>query len=276
MIGKTISHYKIIEKLGSGGMGDVYKAEDTKLQRTVALKFLPPGLIRDDDARQRFVHEARASSALDHPNIGTIYEIGEDDGDFFIAMAYYEGKTLKDKIEQGPLDVEEAVDTTIQILKGLTKAHSKDIIHRDIKPANILLTGDRQVKIIDFGLAKLKGSTMLTKTGTTMGTVAYMSPEQAQGGRADHRTDIWSVGVMLYEMLAGEQPFKGDYEQAIIYVILNEEPEYITKVRNDVPKQIERILERALAKDPEKRYQTMEEMLEELNNTVEDRGSQGR
>ena len=270
MIGETISHYKIIEKIGSGGMGDVYKAEDTRLQRIVALKFLPPGLIRDDDARQRFVYEARASSALDHPNIGAIYEIGEDDGDFFIAMAYYEGKTLKDKIDQGPLEVKEAVDTTIQILKGLAKAHSKDIIHRDIKPANILLTGDNQVKIIDFGLAKLKGSTMLTKTGTTMGTVSYMSPEQAQGGNVDHRTDIWSVGVMLYEMLAGETPFKGDYEQAIMYLIMNEEPEFITKVRSDVPKQIERILEKALAKNPEKRYQTMEEMLEDLSTIYEE------
>jgi len=270
MIGKTISHYKIIEKIGSGGMGDVYKAEDTKLQRIVALKFLPPGMIRDDEARQRFVHEARTTSALDHPNIGTIYEIGEDDGDFFIAMAYYEGKTLRDKIDQGPLDVEEAVDITSQILKGLTKAHSKDIIHRDIKPANILLTGDRQVKIIDFGLAKLKGSTMLTKTGTTMGTVSYMSPEQAQGGSADHRTDIWSVGVILYEMLAGEKPFEGDYEQAIMYLIMNEEPEFITKVRSEVPKQIERILDRALAKNPNKRYQTMEEMLEDLSTAYEE------
>ena len=178
MIGKTISHYRILERLGSGGMGDVYKAEDTKLQRIVALKFLPPELTRDEKAQQRFMHEARASSALDHPNIGAIYEIGESDGDFFIAMAYYEGETLKDKIEscKEGLDVEEAIDITIQIAQGLTRAHSKDIVHRDIKPANIIMTKEGEVKVIDFGLAKLKGHTMLTKAGTTLGTIAYMSP----------------------------------------------------------------------------------------------------
>ncbi|MFQ5853968.1 MAG: protein kinase, partial [Candidatus Binatia bacterium] len=269
MISKTISHYKILEKLGSGGMGDVYKAEDTKLQRIVALKFLPLELTRDEEARQRFVREARTASALDHPNIGTIHEIDEVDGHSFIAMAYYEGETLKDKIEHGPLDVEDATDITIQIAQGLAKAHSKDIVHRDIKPANVVITEDRQVKIIDFGLAKLRGRTVLTKTGTTMGTVAYMSPEQTQGANVDHRTDIWALGVMLYEMLAGENPFKGDYEQAVMYSIMHEEPEFITKVRGEVPGQMERILERALAKNPEKRFQTMEEMLEELRNASE-------
>jgi len=272
MIGKTISHYKILEKLGSGGMGDVYKAMDTKLQRTVALKFLPHDLTRDEAARQRFVHEARAASALDHSNIGTIHEVDECEGQFFIAMTYYEGETLKDKIEssKGGLDVNEAIDIAIQIAKGLTKAHSKDIFHRDIKPANVVITEDGQAKIIDFGLAKLKGRTVLTKTGTTLGTIAYMSPEQTMGTDVDHRTDIWALGVMLYEMLAGEQPFKGDYEQAVMYSIMNEEPEYITKVRGEVPGQIERILEKALAKNPEKRFQTMEEMLEELTSTAEE------
>jgi serine/threonine protein kinase/Flp pilus assembly protein TadD len=272
MIGKTISHYKIIEKLGSGGMGDVYKAEDTKLQRIVALKFLPPELTRDEEAQKRFVHEARASSALDHPNIGTIYEIGESDGQYFIAMAYYEGETLKDKIEscQEGLDVEEAIDITIQIAQGLTRAHSKDIVHRDIKPANILMTKEGEVKLIDFGLAKLKGHTMLTKAGTTLGTVAYMSPEQTTGGVVDQRSDIWSLGVMLYEMLTGEQPFKGDYEQAIVYSIMNEQPEFITKIRSEVPVQIEQILEKALVKNPEKRFQSMEEMLGELTIAAEE------
>jgi serine/threonine protein kinase/Tfp pilus assembly protein PilF len=272
MIGKIVSHFKIISKLGEGGMGEVYIAEDTKLQRIVALKFLPPELTRDEQAQKRFVHEARTASALDHPNIGTIYEIGESDGKFFIAMAYYEGKTLKDKIEscQQGLNVEDAIDITIQIAQGLTRAHSKDIIHRDIKPANILMTKDGEVKIIDFGLAKLKGHTMLTKTGTTMGTVAYMSPEQTMGGVVDQRSDIWSLGVMLFEMLTGEQPFKGDYEQAIVYSIMNEQPEFITKIRSEVPLQIEKILERALVKNPEKRFQSMEEMLEELNIAAEE------
>ncbi len=264
MIGKTISHYKILEKLGGGGMGDVYKAEDTKLQRTVALKFLPLELTRDQEARQRFVHEAIAASALDHPNIGTIHEIDEVEGHFFIAMAHYEGETLKDKIERGPMEVEEAFNIAIQIAQGLAKTHSKDIVHRDIKPANVLITEDGQVKIIDFGLAKLTGRTVLTKTGTTMGTVAYMSPEQTQGAAVDHRTDIWALGVMFYEMLAGENPFKGEYEQAVMYSIMNEDPEFITKVRSEVPVKMEQILEKALKKDADKRFQTIEEMLSEL------------
>jgi serine/threonine protein kinase/Tfp pilus assembly protein PilF len=272
MIGETISHYKILEKLGSGGMGDVYKAEDTKLKRIVALKFLPSELTRDEEAQKRFVHEAQAASALDHPNIGAIYEINDSDGYFFIAMAYYEGDTLKDKIEahEGGLEVEDAICITIQIAQGLEKAHSKNIIHRDIKPANILTPEDGQVKIIDFGLAKLKGQTMLTKAGTTLGTAAYMSPEQTQGEVVDQRSDIWSLGVMLYEMLAGEQPFKGDYEQAIVYSILNEQPEFITKIRNEVPVQVEQILERVLAKDPGKRFQTMTEFIQALNSTLDE------
>jgi len=270
MIGKTISHYKILEKLGSGGMGDVYKAEDSKLQRTVALKFFPPELTRDEKAKQRFVNEARAASALDHPNIGIIYEINEDDGYFFIAMAYYDGETIKHKIESSSsgLEIKEALDIASQIAQGLTRAHSKEIVHRDIKPANILISDDGQAKIIDFGLAKLKGQTMITRTGSTMGTVAYMSPEQARGAVADHRSDIWSLGVMLYEMLSGVRPFKGEHEQAIMYLIINEEPEYITKIRKDVPLQLEKILQKAMAKNPDKRYQTMEEMLNDLNRVA--------
>ncbi len=272
MIGKTISHYKIFEHLGRGGMGDVYKAEDIKLNRTVALKFLPTDLTGDDEAQQRFIHEARTASALDHPNIGTIYEINEEDGHTFIAMAYYEGDTLKDKIDSNKtgLDIEECLDIASQIADGLSRAHSKEIIHRDIKPANILMTEEGQVKIIDFGLAKLKGHTMLTKTGTTLGTVAYMSPEQTRGEVVDHRSDIWSLGVMIYEMLAGEQPFKGDYDQAIIYSIMNEEPEFITKIRSEVPVEIERILIKALEKNPEKRYQSVKEMLEALKDAKKD------
>lgn len=268
--GKIVSHYRIIKKLGSGGMGDVYKAEDTKLKRSVALKFLPPELTRDDEARQRFIHEARATSALDHPNIGTIYEINEADGHFFITMAYYDGESLKAKIKTSEtgLDIEQTLILTGQIAKGISVAHSKEIIHRDIKPANILISEDGQAKIIDFGLAKLKDHTIITKTGTTMGTVAYMSPEQAKGNAADHRTDVWSLGVILYEMLSGKKPFEGEHEQAIMYQIINEEPEFITKIRNDVPIQIEKIINKALTKNPDKRYQKMEKMLNDLNEVI--------
>ncbi len=271
MIGKTISHYKILEKLGEGGMGIVYKAQDLKLDRFVALKFLPPHLTTSDEEKRRFIHEAKAASALQHNNICAIHEIDETEaGQIFICMDYYEGETLNKKIKEKPLPLKEAIKIAIQIAQGLKKAHSKNIVHRDIKPANILITEEGWVKIIDFGLAKLKGQTMLTKAGTTMGTVAYMSPEQTRGGMVDHRTDIWSLGVLLYEIIAGEQPFKGDYEQAVIYSILNEEPEFITKIRGEVPEQIEQILDKALTKSPEKRFQTMEEMLEQLNNAGED------
>ena len=273
MIGKTISHYKILGKLGEGGMGAVYKAEDTKLQRTVALKFLPLELTRDENARNRFVHEARAASALDHPNIGTIHEIDEDDGQYFIAMAHYEGGTLGDKIEAGPLPIEEVFDIAIQVAQGLTKTHSKGIVHRDIKPANIMLTEEGQVKIVDFGVAKLGGGTRLTKTGMTAGTVAYMSPEQTQGISVDSRTDIWALGVILYEMLTGERPFKGDYEQAVVYSIVNEDPEFITKLRTDTPSGLEKFIDKALAKNADKRFQSMADMVSELQKLSEEQKS---
>ena len=265
MIGKTISHYKILSKLGEGGMGVVYKAKDTKLDRFVALKFLPPHISSDEVEKKRFIHEAKAASALDHPNICTVYEIDEaEDGQMFIAMACYEGESLKDRIEHGPLPIDEAIDITKQISNGLTKAHSKEIIHRDIKPANILITEDGVVKIVDFGLAKLTGRTMLTKEGTTLGTAAYMSPEQTQGTSVDHRTDIWALGVVLYEMITGKQPFQGDYEQAVLYSIMNEDPEPITGLRTGVPMELERIVSKALKKNPSERYQSLDEMLVDL------------
>ena len=271
MIGQTISHYKIIKELGSGGMGTVYKAWDNKLDRFVALKFLPPHLSQAGEEKKRFIHEARAASALDHPNICSIYEIDETaDGQMFIVMACYDGESLKVKIDRGPLLVEQSLDIAIQIALGLEKAHAKGVIHRDIKPANILITEDGEVKIIDFGLAKLKGQTILTKAGTTLGTVAYMSPEQTRGAMVDHRADIWALGVMIYEMLAGENPFKGEYEQAVMYSIVNEDPEFITKVRSDVPAKMDYILEKALTKNLDKRFQTIEEMSKELKNTVEE------
>ncbi|GAG35127.1 unnamed protein product, partial [marine sediment metagenome] len=222
MIGKIISHYNILEKLGEGGMGVVYKAEDTKLKRPVALKFLPPELTKDQEAKQRFIYEAQTASALEHNNICNIHEIDEtDDGQMFIAMALYEGDTLKKKIEKGPLKLEEALDIGIQIGQGLDKAYKKGIIHRDIKPGNVILTEDGVVKIVDFGLAKLAGQSKITKDGTTLGTVAYMSPEQTHGENVDHRSDIWSLGVVLYEMVTGQMPFKGEYEQAVVYSIIS-------------------------------------------------------
>jgi TolB-like protein/Tfp pilus assembly protein PilF len=257
--------YRILEELGRGGMGVVYRAEDTKLGRTVALKFLPAQWTSDPGARERFTQEARAASALDHPNICTIYEIGEtDDGRMYIAMGCYEGDSLRDKIKRGPLEPNEIVDLAIQMASGMAKAHAKGIVHRDLKPANILITQDGAAKIVDFGLAKLAGQVRLTREGTTVGTVAYMSPEQARGETVDQRTDIWSLGVVLYEMLSGVLPFKGDYEQTLIHAILQNEPERLAKLRKDLPPGLESIVFKALSKKPTGRYQTMEEMLGDL------------
>jgi len=267
MIGKTISHYKILEKLGQGGMGVVYKAKDTKLDRFVALKFLPPHIGADDEEKKRFIHEAKAASSLDHPNICVIHEIDEtQDGQMFISMGFYEGETLKDKIASGPLKLDEAIDIAIQTVQGLTKAHDKEIVHRDIKPANIMITKDGVVKILDFGLAKLSGQTKLTKSSSTLGTVGYMSPEQAQGSEVDYRTDIWSLGVVLYEMVTGQLPFKGDYEQAMMYSIVNEELEPVTGLRTGIPMELDRIVIKVLAKYPDERYQHVDEMLVDLKN----------
>ncbi len=270
MIGQTISHYKILEKLGEGGMGVVYKAEDTKLRRNVALKFLPSELTSDQDAKGRFIHEAQAASALDHPNICTIHEINEThDGSSFIAMACYDGETLKKKIERGPLKIEDAIDIALQVAQGLDKAHQNGIVHRDIKPANIIVTNDGIAKIVDFGLAKLSGLTKITRTGATVGTAAYMSPEQARGDAVDHRTDIWSLGVVLYEMIAGKLPFKGDYEQALIYSILNADPEPLKGLETNEYSGVGSIIERCLTKDPAGRYQTAAELIENLRNVKE-------
>ncbi len=267
MIGKTISHYKILEEIGSGGMGVVYKAEDINLDRHVALKFLPPGLTRDNEARERFIHEAKSASALDHPNICTIHEIDKtDDNQMFIAMGYYEGETLKDKIAKGPLKIDEAVDVAIQIATGLEQAHSKNILHRDIKPANIFITEKNVVKILDFGLAKLSGQTKLTKDGSTLGTVAYMSPEQTTGEETDSRSDIWSLSIVLFEMITGLLPFKGDYEQAMQYSIVNQEPDTITGLRSGIPMELERMVNKSLAKSPDERYQHVDEFLADFKN----------
>jgi len=261
MIGQTISHYKILSKLGEGGMGVVYKAEDTKLHRFVALKFLSPSMT-DDEARKRFIHEAQAASSLEHPNICSIHEIDETpDGHMFIVMPCYEGESLAEKIERSPLKLGETLEVATQVASGLARAHEKGIIHRDIKPGNILVTNDGLAKIVDFGLAKLGGRTKLTRTGMAPGTVAYMSPEQLRGGDVDQRTDIWALGVVLYEMITGETPFRGDYEQAVSYSIVNDDPKPLRSLRPDVPVDVERLVEKALSKDPNERYQKSTELI---------------
>ena len=265
MIGQTVSHFRILERIGGGGMGVIYKAEDIKLQRIVALKFLPPELTRDSDSRQRFIHEARAASALDHPNICTIFETDEtEDGQVFIAMACYTGETLKQKIDRGISSLDEATHIALQIAQGLSKAHKLGIVHRDVKPANIFMTEDGQVKILDFGLAKLAGQSKLTTMGTTVGTVAYMSPEQARGTDVDRRSDIWSLGVLLFEMVTGRVPFRAEYEPAIVYSILNESPPAATAVRPDTPEELNRIIKKALEKDPAERYQDADDLIADL------------
>jgi TolB-like protein len=265
MIGETIAHYKIIEKLGEGGMGEVYRAEDTKLKRIVAIKILPADLVRDEEARERFLREAQAASSLQHENICAIHEIAETpDGRMFICMDCYDGTTLKERIAGAPLPVGEAMDIADQIAAGLSEAHGAKIVHRDIKPANIMITRRGVAKIVDFGLARPLGTATLTKVGTTMGTVAYMSPEQARGDRVDHRTDIWSLGAVLYEMIAGRPPFRGEYESAVLYSILNESPEPLTALRSGVPLELERIVAKCLAKAPGERYQTAADLSADL------------
>ncbi len=264
MIGKTISHYKILEKLGEGGMGVVYKAEDTKLKRTVALKFLPPHISESGEEKERFIHEAQSASALNHPNITTIHEIDEFEGQMFIVMEYCEGRTLKQMIEKETLSIKKVLDIGIQVCEGLTAAHKKEIVHRDIKSDNIMLTPRGQVKIMDFGLAKLKGATKLTKTRSTLGTLAYMSPEQAQGEEVDQRSDIFSFGVVLYELLTGKLPFAGEHQAAVIYSIINEEPQPIARFNNQVSTKLEDMVFKALAKDEEERYQHADELLADL------------
>ena len=273
MTGQTILHYKIKEKLGEGGMGEVYKAQDTKLDRFVALKFLPSQLNASEDDKARFIQEAKAASAMNHPNVCTIYSIEEYSGQLFIAMEYIEGKTLKDKKDS--LSEKQILEIGIQAAEGLAAAHEKGIVHRDIKPENIMIRKDGIVQIMDFGLAKLRetsGVSRLTKAGMTMGTMGYMSPEQVQGLDVDHRTDIFSLGVVLYELLAGESPFKGMHETAIMYEIVNVNPEPVSSLKPEVNSEIDEIIFECLEKEPSERYQSAAEIARNLRRVKRDSG----
>jgi TolB-like protein/predicted Ser/Thr protein kinase len=258
--------YQLIEELGRGGMGVVYKAGDTKLKRTVALKFLPPELTHIPDVKDRFMREAQAAAALDHPNICTVYEFDEAEEKTFISMAYVEGQSLRKKLESGPLELDEALRIATQVAQGLQIAHKKGVVHRDIKSANIMVTEDNQAKIMDFGLARMTGGTLITQEGTAMGTIAYMSPEQAKGEEVDHRTDIWSLGVVLYEMFGGQLPFMGEHEQAIVYSIRKDKPRPISEISTEIPPSIEQVVDKALEKDADKRYQQVDELLDDLKS----------
>ncbi len=264
--GTMISHYRIIEKIGAGGMGEVFLAEDSQLDRKVALKFLPQHLSQDQDSRSRFTREAKAAAKLDHPNIVPVYEVGEFNGRPFFAMAHIEGQSLKEVIKEGKLAVPDAVEYTKQICEGLHKAHESSVVHRDIKPANIIIDKDNKLRILDFGLATVQGEEKLTQTGSTLGTVGYMSPEQITGKNIAHRSDLFSVGVILYEMLTGRRPFEGDNDVAIVNAITNSTPEPVARFKSGVTGELQQIVNKALAKDSSIRYQHADGMLADLKS----------
>lgn len=279
----TISHYEIVSKLGSGGMGEVYLAEDTRLRRRVAIKLLPPEVAGDSTRKRRFLQEAHAASALSHPNIGVIYEIGEtDQGDPFIAMEYIEGTTLDAKIAGKPMPVAEILEIAIEIADALDEAHGKGITHRDIKPSNLMITGRGHVKIVDFGIAKRLGeetvhpesaTRLKTDPGLILGTVAYMSPEQALGRPIDHRTDLFSLGSVLYEMATGRLPFSGKSVTDTIDQIRHQQPDAVARYNYAVPPELERIIRKLLEKEPGNRYQSARELEVDLKNLRRDSSS---
>ncbi len=264
MIGQTVSHYRIVAQLGAGGMGVVYRAEDLSLGRPVALKLLPPHLATDPEARQRLLQEAKAAASLEHPGICTVYEVGEHEGRLFVAMALVEGRTLRELIAEGPLPLPLALELAAQVAEALHEAHAKGIVHRDVKPANIMLTPQNRAKLLDFGLAQLAGSSRLTRTGTTLGTAAYLAPEQARAEAVDHRTDVWALGATLFEMVTGHRPFRGEHDAALIYSILHESPQPLTALRAGVPLELDGIVGKCLEKDPESRRQSADELAADL------------
>jgi eukaryotic-like serine/threonine-protein kinase len=264
LLNKTIAHYYITEKLGEGGMGVVYKARDMKLDRTVALKFLPEHLIASEKDKQRFIREAKAAAALNHPNICTIHNVDEHDGNPFIVMEYIDGSTLRDLRKSENPEPSVVMDFAAQIADALHKAHGAGIIHRDIKPGNVMVNADGRIKVMDFGIAKLKSSGQITKTGRIMGTIAYMSPEQIRGEPVDHRSDIWALGVVLYEMLAGEHPFAGKNNAAVLHSILNKEPLPVGELLPDCPRVVQNIVWKLLQKNPSERYQNAGEVVDDL------------
>ena len=263
MIGSTISHYTILEKLGEGGMGVVYKAQDTKLDRFVALKFLPSHLAASEQDKARFIQEAKSASALNHPNVCTIHDIQEHEGQMFIVMEFVDGHTLQEK--KSSLSLKQAIDFGIQIADGLAAAHEKGIIHRDIKPENIMIRKDGIVQVMDFGLAKLAGVSRLTKQGSTVGTAGYMSPEQVQGLETDHRSDIFSFGVLLYEMITGRSPFTGAHESAILYEIVNVDVPPPSSIKPELDVELDRIVLECMDKDPNERMQSIKQVAIDLN-----------
>jgi TolB-like protein/predicted Ser/Thr protein kinase len=258
MIGQSISHYRILEKLGEGGMGVVYKAEDTKLSRPVALKFLPPHLLASDTDRQRFLNEAQTAARLSHPGICTVYEIDTIGEHTFIAMEFIQGEDLAHEIASGPLEFERAAEIALDLCGALREAHASGVIHRDIKPSNVMISEKGRTVLLDFGVARLKGDPKVTRTGTMVGTSGYMSPEQVRGETVDHRTDIWSLGVVLYQMLTGQLPFKADHEAAVMYAIANEDAPPISDIRPTVPAALQEIVEKALEKNVADRYHNID------------------
>ncbi|MDH3214798.1 MAG: protein kinase [Candidatus Krumholzibacteria bacterium] len=262
---KTVSHYRIDGELGAGGMGVVYEGVDTRLDRKVAIKFLPKGVSAGETARKRFITEAKAASALDHPNICSIYDIGDTpQGDMFIVMARYEGRSMEHFVREQRLTVAEAVALVIQMADGLASAHAKGIVHRDIKPSNAIVTTDGLVKILDFGLAKMADGESITRTGTSLGTPSYMSPEQIESQPFDHRTDIWSLGILLYALITGEQPFKGDHHTSLFYAILSTDPEPMSSKRAGVPEGLQAVFNRCIAKQATERYESCSDLASDL------------